>query len=61
MVDRVKDLASSLQWLGLLLRLKFHAWPQELPYAGGVAKKKILRKDFDWPTSSHVPFIDSFH
>ena len=40
MVDQLKDLASSLQWLGLLLRLKFHAWPQELPYAGGVAKKK---------------------
>ena len=40
MAQWVKDLALSLQWLGLLLWHKFDPWPRELPHALGSAKKK---------------------
>ena len=39
-VQRVKDLVFSLQWLGLLLWRGFDSWPGELPRAVGMALKR---------------------
>ena len=44
MVQQVRDLALSLQWLVLLLWHRFHPWLRELPHAVGVAKNKEKRK-----------------
>ena len=47
-VQWVKDLVLSLQWLGLLLWHEFDPWPGELPHAGGEAKKKDEKLVIHW-------------
>ena len=48
MTHQVKDLALSLQWLGLLLWFAFDPWFPEPPQAAGVAKKKKKKKKVDF-------------
>ena len=43
-VQQIKDPALLLHCLGLLLWHMFNPWPQELPNATGIAKKKTERK-----------------
>ena len=38
--QQVKDVALSLQWLGLMLWSRFGLWSGELTHATGAAKKK---------------------
>ena len=40
----VKDPALSWQWLRLLLWHGFDSWPEELPHATGMVKRKDTRK-----------------
>ena len=46
MAHCIKDLALSLQQLGSLLRHRFNPWPQELPYAMGVAPQNENAFDY---------------
>ena len=43
MTQQVKDLASSLQWLGSVAVAWVQSLAQELLHAMGVAKKKIIK------------------
>ena len=41
MAQWVKELALSLQWLGLLLWVRFNSWPWKLPHAMGAAGRGV--------------------